>query len=176
VIRGLARLAGAPLSIRDPFATLDAIVVLGAPLLPGGRLSEVVAERVRAAAALYLAGGAPIVCATGKGEAGPMIAALAALGVPGAALRLEDRARSTAENAACAAALLAPARAVWLVTQPFHARRARWHFRRAGLDARVWHIADSVQYERPARALRWIAREYGAFAANAISGRGSRPL
>jgi uncharacterized SAM-binding protein YcdF (DUF218 family) len=89
--------------------------------------------------------------------------------VPDAALRAEERARSTAENAAFSAALLAPARTVWLVTQPFHARRARWHFRRVGLDPRVWHIADSLQYARPARALRWIAREYGAFASNIAS-------
>jgi uncharacterized SAM-binding protein YcdF (DUF218 family) len=170
VIARAARALGAPLAIRDPFARADAIVVLGAPLYPGGGLTDVVAERVRAAAALYAAGGAPIVCATGLDEAGPMVAALAALGVPTAALRAEERARSTAENAAFTAALLAPARTVWLVTQPFHARRARWHFRRAGLDARVWHIADSIQYARPGRALRWIAREYGAFVANAVSG------
>jgi uncharacterized SAM-binding protein YcdF (DUF218 family) len=99
-----------------------------------------------------------------------MIAALRDLGVPRAALIEEPRARSTAENAAFTAALLAPARSVWLVTQPFHARRARWHFRRAGLDPRVWHIDDSLQYAHPARALRWIAREYAAWLANRVSG------
>ena len=53
---------------------------------------------------------------------------------------------------------------VWLVTQPFHGRRARGLFRRAGLDPRVWAIDDGLQHQHPARALRWIAREYAAWA------------
>ena len=55
------------------------------------------------------------------------------------------------------------ARTVWLVTQPFHGRRAALLFRRAGLEPRVWHIADSLQYRDRRRGLRWIAREYGAW-------------
>jgi uncharacterized SAM-binding protein YcdF (DUF218 family) len=169
VIGPLARALGAPLALRDPLAPADAIVVLGAPLV-GGRISDVVLERAQAAAALYHAGAAPLVCATGRGEAGAIGRALVERGVPEAALRLEHAARTTAENASLTAALLAPdgVRAVWLVTQPFHARRARWHFRKAGLDARVWHIDDSLQYRHPARALRWIAREYAAWAVNAM--------
>jgi uncharacterized SAM-binding protein YcdF (DUF218 family) len=53
---------------------------------------------------------------------------------------------------------------VWLVTQPFHARRALRLFRAAGLDARAWHIADSVQYRDRGRAVRWLVREYAAWA------------
>jgi uncharacterized SAM-binding protein YcdF (DUF218 family) len=168
VIRRLARGLGAPLAIRDPMAALDAIVVLGAPLLPDGRLSDIVAERARAAAALYHAGGAPLVCPTGRNEADAIALALLDHGVPDAALRIERDACTTRENATRVAALLEPdgVRSVWLVTQPFHARRSRWHFRRVGLDAHVWHIDGSLQYERPARALKWIAREYAAWAVN----------
>jgi uncharacterized SAM-binding protein YcdF (DUF218 family) len=173
VIRIVARALGAPLALRDPLAPLDAIVVLGATLLPDGRASDVVAERARAAAALYHAGGAPIVCATGldhrgHSEAAAIASILIAAGVPASALRLDHLARSTRENALRARALLPDARAVWVVTQPFHARRARWHFRRAGFDPRIWHIADSLQYRHPARALRWIAREYAALVANRL--------
>ena len=139
---------------------------LGAPLGPGGRMTDVVAERAAAAAALWRAGAAPLVCPTGRGEADAIAALLVDAGVPEAALRIERDARNTYENAHRVAALLAGdgVRAVWLVTQPFHGRRARWWFRRAGLDARVWHIDDSVQYREPRRALGWVVREYASWA------------
>jgi uncharacterized SAM-binding protein YcdF (DUF218 family) len=52
---------------------------------------------------------------------------------------------------------------VWLVTQPFHGRRAALLFARAGLEPRVWHIDGSIQYRDRARAVRWLAREYAAW-------------
>ena len=51
-----------------------------------------------------------------------------------------------------------------VVTQPFHGRRGAWLFRRAGFDAHVWHIDDSVEYRDRRRALRWLVREYAAWA------------
>lgn len=171
-MRWVARTLGAPLAVRDPLERLDAIVVLGAPLTRRGGLTDVVAERVAAAAALWRADAAPLVCPTGadtgggRSEAHAMAEALLDHGVPAAALRIEPRARSTAENATEVARLLRGegVRRVWLVTQPFHGRRARWLFRRAGLDPRVWAIDDGLQHQHPARALRWIAREYAAWA------------
>jgi uncharacterized SAM-binding protein YcdF (DUF218 family) len=168
----IARVLEAPLVIRDPFERLDAIVVLGAPLAAGDRLSIVLDERVSAAAALYHRGGAPLVIPTGgvtyratRAEAAVMAEALAERGVPDAAIAVEDRALTTADNAARVAAMLGNTqRAVWLVTQPFHGRRARRLFRRAGLDARVWHIDDSIEYRDRKRAMKWLVREYGAWA------------
>ena len=168
----LVRALGAPLRIADTPAGLDAIVVLGAPLTPGGRPTDVLAERLDAALGLWLAGGAPLVCVTGgdtgagHNEADAMGDALVAAGLPATALRRERRARSTADNARLAAELLGPegVRTVWVVTQPFHGRRARRQFRRAGLEARVWPIVDSLEYRHPGRALRWILREYAALA------------
>jgi uncharacterized SAM-binding protein YcdF (DUF218 family) len=178
--RWLARVLEVPLVVRDALEPLDAIVVLGAPLKDDA-LSDVLAERVAAAAALYHGGGAPIVVATGgvtgratRAEAAVIAEALAARGVPPTAIVVEDRSRTTAENATCAAALLGARRRVWLVTQPFHARRARWLFRRAGFDPRVWHIADSIEYRDRRRALRWLSREYGAWA-RALLRRTQRP-
>jgi uncharacterized SAM-binding protein YcdF (DUF218 family) len=82
-----------------------------------------------------------------------------------AGVLVEPAARTTAENARLSAALLGPlgARSVWIVTQPFHGRRAARLFRAAGLDAHVWHIADSLEYRDRGRALRWLAREYAAW-------------
>ena len=168
-----ARFLEAPLTVRPPGAVLpalDAIVVLGAPLARDGGLSEVLAERVAAAAALWRAGGAPLVIATGgrtqgarRAEAEVMAEALAAAGVP--EVLVEDAALTTRDNARQVAALLAPrglAR-VWVVTQPFHARRAVRLFRDAGLTASAWHIDDSLQYRDRRRAVSWLVREYAAW-------------
>jgi uncharacterized SAM-binding protein YcdF (DUF218 family) len=171
VIDLLARVLEAPLVVRDPIETLDAIVVLGAPLTRDGRLTPVLEERVAAAAALWHAGAGRHVVATGgitlgapRAEAEALAEGLAAAGV--ADVVVEPRARTTLENAKFTAALLAPlgARRVWLVTQPFHGRRAAHLFRRAGLDPHVWHIADSLQYRDRRRAVRWLVREYASWA------------
>jgi uncharacterized SAM-binding protein YcdF (DUF218 family) len=170
VIGHLARALEWPLVVRHPLEPLDAIVVLGAPLAPSGALSAILEERVSAAAALYHAGGAPRVVASGgvTGRASRAEAAAIAEGLAAAGVRdvlVEDRSRTTAENARFTAELLAPlgARRAWIITQPFHGRRAARLFRRAGLEPRIWHIADSIQYQDRVRALRWLVREYLAW-------------
>ena len=155
-----------PLVIDDAFARCDAIVVLGAPLR-SDRLSPILVERVDAAAQLFHAGGAPTVIATGGvtsgsiAEADAIAAALRARGVPH--VLVERASRTTAENARFTAALLPRGATVWIVTQPFHGRRAARLFRAAGLSPRVWHIADSLEYRDRGRALRWVVREYAAW-------------
>lgn len=156
-----------PLVIDDAFARCDAIVVLGAPLR-NDRLTPILAERVEAAARLFHAGGAPKVIATGGITAGATIPeavavaeALRARGIPD--VIVERASRTTVENARFTAALLPPGATVWLVTQPFHGRRAARVFRTAGLVPRVWHIADSLEYRDRRRALRWVVREYAAW-------------
>lgn len=161
---------------RDNVPALDAIVVLGAPLGPRDQLTPPLAERARAAAALYALGGAPIVVATGgvtrtssRAEADVLADAILAAGVPAEKVFVERESRTTSENARYTAALLArvstsSARpSVWLVTQPFHGRRARRIFRRAGFGAHVWHIDDSLEYRDRRRAFRWVLREYAAW-------------
>ena len=167
----VTRVLERPLVVEDALAPADAIVVLGAPLARDGRLSPILEERVAAAAALYHSGAGRLVVATGgvtegapRAEADAIAEALSAAGIPD--VLVEREARSTAENALFTARLLRPlgARTVWLVTQPFHGRRAALLFRRAGLEPRVWHIADSVQYRDRRRAMRWVAREYASWA------------
>jgi uncharacterized SAM-binding protein YcdF (DUF218 family) len=202
----LARLISRPLQVREAagvgegsVAPARAIVVLGAALDARSELTEVGQERVRAAAALWRRGGAPLVIPSGgvtrgevRSEAAAMADELVAQGVPRAAILVEDRARSTAENARYCAQLLreggaaanprasaagasggvrdasegpgSALGAVWLVTQPFHGRRAKLCFRRVGFEARVWFIADSIELSDPRRALRWSLREYLAWA------------
>lgn len=172
MIDSIARLLEAPLVVGDSSMDepRDAIVVLGASLRRD-RLSRVLAERIAAGVTLWRAGGAPTIVCTGgvtgrahRAEATVMAEALVAAGVPTSAIVVEDRAQTTADNAAFVAALLPAGARVWLVTQPFHARRAAYLFRRAGLDARAWHIADSLEYRDRRRAMRWLVREYAAWA------------
>ncbi len=159
--------------LRVPALTIgprDAIVVLGSTLLPSGALTDVLAERVATAAQLFHAGAAPIVVATGgllhgapRTEADAMAEALRAAGVPAAAIVLERASRSTYENARFTAALLPPGARVWIVTQPFHARRATRCFRAFGFDVAAVQIADSIQYTQRRRALKWLVREYASW-------------
>ncbi|HTM21030.1 MAG TPA: YdcF family protein [Kofleriaceae bacterium] len=159
-----AALLGAPLARQSPIRVADAAVVLGAPVRAGadGGLGPVLEERIAVGVDLVRRGLAPRLVLTGAGEAEAMAARAVALGVPAEAILVEPRARTTEENAARVAELLPEGAAVWLVTQPFHMRRAMLWFARAGLRPLAWHILGSIQHREPARFLRWIAREYGA--------------
>lgn len=167
-----AGLLGALLNARpEPPAPADAIVVLGAAIGPGGEPTLQGEERARVAAELYHRGLAPVVCAVGghcarahrrsRAEAEGMGPWLLERGVPREALRVDRLSYDTASNAARAAAILLPEgrRRVWLVTQPFHLRRAALWFRRAGLEPLGWFIEGSVQFRRPDAAFRWLTRE-----------------
>lgn len=172
----LVRVLEAPLVVREAFRAFDAIVVLGAPLGPRGTITAPLAERARAAAALYRAGGAPLIIATGgvthgasRAEADAIADEIVREGVPETSVVVERESKTTLENARFTAALFpalrdAPIR-VWIVTQPFHGRRARRLFRAEGFDAHVWHIENSLEYRDRGRAMRWVLREYVAWVA-----------
>lgn len=174
----LARALALPLDPRrvaSPPEVADAIVILGAPLNGDGSLPPLAEERVRVAVDLYRRGLAPVVCVTGghcppghadsTAEAEGAARWVRAAGVPESALRVDRVSASTRDNALQAAALLLPEgrRRVWLVTQPFHLRRALYYFRRAGFDPLGHLIEDSVQGRHERMSLRWITREYGAW-------------
>lgn len=122
---------------------LPVAVMLGAAVLDGGRPSPALDRRARHAAGLYLAGhaGALILCG-GTLRHPPSEAEIARrlcrdLGVPGAALHLDDTSTTTLENLLNAAPILnrLGARRAILVTDRFHAPRALLVARRLGLDA-----------------------------------------
>ena len=170
------RALGWPLASVSAAGPADAIVILGAPIRADGALSPMAEERVRVGVELYRADLAPVICVVGghcppghehtPAEIEGMARLVRAIGVPESAIRVDRLSTSTVTNAARAASILLPEgrRRVWLVTQPFHLRRARFHFRRAGFEPLGWHIEASVQYARPDHAMRWIAREYAAWA------------
>ncbi len=166
----LARVLERPLVVRDELEPADAIVVLGAPLARDGSLSSILDERIEAAIELWQLGGAPRVVATGgstqgasRAEADAIAEALHGAGI--ADVIVERESKNTHENARFTAELLAPlgVRTLWIVTQPFHGRRAARLFRQAGFDVRVWHIDDSIEYLDRRRALKWLVREYAAW-------------
>jgi uncharacterized SAM-binding protein YcdF (DUF218 family) len=173
VLDSIATWLERPLVIREPFAALDAIVVLGATLAADGGITPVLAERIAAAAALWHAGGGPLVLATGgvtrgagRAEADAIADGLRARGVPDDRVIVERGSKTTYENAGLSRPLLVArgVRSLWLVTQPFHGRRAAWLFRAEGFDAHVWHVDDSLEYRDRRRAVRWLVREYAAWA------------
>lgn len=123
------------------FSPADAIVVLGAVVRPDGRPSPALIRRADHAGALWRAGAAPVVLASGgqtSGPAdGPTEAALIAMhltadhGLPPEAMLREDRARNTLENAAFSLEIAAARgwRRILLVTDDTHMPRALWCFR-----------------------------------------------
>lgn len=141
----------------------DAIVVLGGGQYygwltrPDVRLGDLESSRVAAGARAWLAGRAPVIILTGGktgriSEAERMAAAINHLGVPDSALLLEERSRSTRDNAKFTAELARPrgVRTVLLVTSGLHMPRAVLLFREAG-----FHVVPVPVPER-ARRMSWL--------------------
>lgn len=151
----------------DRAQAADAIVVLGARVLPGGVPGDSLRARTLQAVALYRRGLAPtILCTGGVGEHPPAEAEAAATlarqaGVPDAALLLEDRSTSTRENALFAAAIGRERgwRQVIVVSDPYHLWRARRAFARAGLTAYPSPATTGERDRKPLRRLQWTLRE-----------------
>ena len=128
--------------LQDQARPADAIVILGSRVYPGSLPGPALTRRTLHAAALYRQGLAPTIICSG-GQAGPETSTEAAaacklagtLGVPPAALLLEDQSRSTEENALDTAAIMAARgwRTVDVVSDGYHLYRAGLLFRRAGL-------------------------------------------
>jgi uncharacterized SAM-binding protein YcdF (DUF218 family) len=141
----------APPTPLDTLPHADAILVLGGamkPALPPREFPEVgdSADRVLHAARLFHAGKAPVVVASGgrlpwqtrgASEAASTSVLLESLGVPRAAIVLEDASADTHQNCVRSRELLArlEVRTVLLVTSAIHMRRALATCRSAGLDA-----------------------------------------
>ncbi len=118
---------------------MDAILILGAAVWPGGP-SPTLRRRTLHAAQLWHTGVAPLIVPCGglghhpPTEAAAMAQILTAQGVPDDAIRLEDRSTTTLENIRNARALLSGT-AVVIVTDRYHARRAAMVARHFDLSA-----------------------------------------
>lgn len=151
--------------LADDGAVADAIIVLGATVLPGGEPSGSLRARAEAAAALWRAGRAPLVVTTGAhhrmppGEAVVARRLLLHAGVDDAAILLEEKSRNTRGNLLFARGLLPGAVRVLLVTEPFHLARALLLARQVGfpepLPCPVW----SPAWSRPADRVRLTLRD-----------------
>ncbi len=143
----------------------DAIVVLGATVLPGGVPSGSLRARAEAAAELWHAGAAPRIVTTGAhhlhppGEAVVARELLLARGVPADVIAIEEKSRNTKGNLLFARGIL-PAEVVrvWIVTEPFHMARALLIAQAVGFDPLAWPV-DSPAWRRPTSRLKLLVRD-----------------
>ncbi len=145
----------------------DAIVVLGARVLPGGVASGPLRARTERAVALFHEGRAPrLIFSGGVGENPPSEAEVMrriarTLGVPDSACLLEEQSHSTYDNARFTAALLRErglSKAI-VVSDPYHLFRARQHFWREGIFAVPEPAPLTERNDTLARRAWWTARE-----------------
>ncbi|MEM8660967.1 MAG: YdcF family protein [Pseudomonadota bacterium] len=136
---------------------VDVIVLLGGAIRGDTHMSTLgdlnqQADRVVHALALFKAGKAPRILISGGGmeevrsEAEIMQDLLTLMGVPAAAIVLEDQSRNTYDNAVMSAAILREmgAKDVLLVTSAFHMRRAEAAFKAQGVEV----ITAPTDYQR----------------------------
>jgi uncharacterized SAM-binding protein YcdF (DUF218 family) len=111
----------------DFSTTTDAIVVLG-------RWPSMREERINLAAELWQAKQAPVIFASGRGDAGEMIQLLVEKGIPHQVLNGENCSMSTQENALFTAAILNPQvhHKILLITDTPHMWRSLLEFRNTG--------------------------------------------
>ncbi len=156
-------------------------LVLGAAVWAGGRPSPTLERRALHAARLWQAGEVSLVLASGGlGRHGPSEAEVIArlcrdAGVPDAAICLEARSTSTEENLRFSLPLLRQMGAgeVVLVTDGFHAPRARLAARRLGLARQVGGLRSaSPKVALSGRRIRAGLREVPAYLWYALTLRG----
>lgn len=136
----IARTAPAVQSLSDlEGRSADAILVLGAGVKPDGRMSDMLADRVQVAIALYRCGAARKLLLSGDGRTGydepaAMRRAVLQAGIPEEAIRLDRRGVSTSASIRRAKTVFG-AESLVIVTQEYHLYRALFLAENAGLDA-----------------------------------------
>jgi SanA protein len=126
----------------DPRAVphAQAALVLGAYVMPDGRPSGMLEDRLRAAAQLYRDGRVDKILASGDhgrpnyDEVNAMRAELVRLGVPDGVIFTDHAGFATLDSVVRARKVFDVKSAI-IVTQPFHMSRALWLAHRAGLPA-----------------------------------------
>jgi uncharacterized SAM-binding protein YcdF (DUF218 family) len=152
---------------REQVQSAQAIVVLGAGVLPNGQASSSLRERTAHAVALYHRGLAPFIIFTGGiGTYPPSEAQVASnlaikMKVPRDKVLLEDQSTSTRENAQFAAEICRTRgwKKVIVVSQPFHLWRAQRDFKRFGLIVYTSPVRNANIDTKPLQRVLWTARE-----------------
>ncbi|UWQ13589.1 YdcF family protein [Aliiroseovarius sp. M344] len=141
-------------------------IVLGAAVRPDGTASPALQRRAVLAADLFLQGQVDQIIASGgvpragRSEAAVIAAICTTAGVPLAAIQIEEESRNTLENLQNSKPLL-PAKAdVTLVTDKYHAFRARVTARELGL--RVQSASPALKPASALRIFRGYVREAAA--------------
>lgn len=163
---------------QDSARPSDAIVVLGARVSADGQPGSDLTSRTYHAVDLWQAGYAPYIICTGGFRNEPLSAAAVCkrfatgLGAPAGQILLADGSSNTFEDAAATAQVMADhgLHTAVLVSHPLHVYRARWLFRRAGIDAVTSPTStDTGRILLPLRA--WYAvRETAALILTALNG------
>ncbi len=151
----------------DEARRVDAIIILGSAVWPGGHPSPSLYARTQHAIQLYQAGYAPhmILCGgLGKNppaEAEVMRELAVQAGVPSGALLLDALSHSTEENLANAKALMDANgwETALIVSDPFHLLRAQIIARDLGMEAYRSPAANSPTYTTPQLRFQYTARE-----------------
>lgn len=149
----------------DPGVTADAIVVLGR----GDRLRK---SRVEVAEQLWEAHRAPLIFASGAGDADQILQELKVEGIPPQALKGESCSRTTEENAQFTAMVLKPGviKQIVLVTDPPHMLRSLLTFRGLGFTVIPHPSPLPVGLASQTKALI-VFREYMGLISYGLQGR-----
>lgn len=149
----------------DSGAKADAIVVLGRGML-------LRYYRVDIAAELWQDNRAPMIFASGRGDADLIIQQLRSKGIPDSVLAGEDYSRTTEENAQFTAAILQPQGIgrILLVTDSPHMLRSLLTFRALGFTV-IPHISPFPPDLDPRKKAFFVFREYAALVSYALLGR-----
>lgn len=155
---------------RDEAGRADVIIVLGAALSRDGTPYKALTRRSQHAARVWKDGRAPvIVCSGGVGpnqtrsEADGCREVLMRSGVPRDAIVLEERSRTTEENARFSKAIMEGRgwRTAIVVSDSYHVFRAGRLMARAGLDVRLSPV-PATQVGSPLFYVLSVVREVGA--------------
>lgn len=168
---------------RDDARPADTIVVLGARVNADGQPGSDLTSRTYHAVDLWQAGLAPNIICTGGFHDEPLSAAAVCkrfavrLGVPAGQVWLADGTSDTVGDAQATAAVMAGHgwRTAILVSHPLHLYRARWLFRRAGVEAVTSPTTTDTSRIHPLLRLWYATREAGAIAITAMDGWGWFP-
>ncbi len=157
--------------LQDTTEQADVIIVLGSGLRKDGRPGPALTRRTRHGADLWHKGIAPLVLCTGgqseyypRTEAAACREILRAAGLPAGAILMEERSRSTEENAIYSKRILDQKQLthVVLVSDSYHMLRARWIFSKQGIQTFASPVTNGRI--RDPRAYPFsLAREFIAF-------------
>jgi uncharacterized SAM-binding protein YcdF (DUF218 family) len=149
----------------DAGETVDAIVVLG-------RGDEFRPSRVEVAAQLWKAHRAPLIFASGSGDASQLVELFKAQGIPNQALAYEECSRTTEENARLTATVLKPqgVKRILLVTDPPHMLRSLVTFRHFGFTV-IPRTSPLPPDLAPRRKTQMVFYEYLGLVSYGLQGR-----